>query len=190
MWHDILVVQVPVLEKILRTILVYATIVLLFRLTGKRGLAQLNTLDFAVLFLLSNVVQNAIIGSDNSVTGGAIGAVTLVAADNVLNRLIARSGWAAWLLEGSPTTVISDGRPVAREMRRLALRPQEIEHAVRTQHGDDITDVASGVLEPSGHLLVTLKPEEQNATKRDIETILARLARLETQIVAGRHGAR
>jgi uncharacterized membrane protein YcaP (DUF421 family) len=190
MWHDILVVQVPVLEKILRTILVYATIVLLFRLTGKRGLAQLNTLDFAVLFLLSNVVQNAIIGKDNSFTGGAVGAVTLIAADNVLNRLIGRSGWVARLLEGSPTTVISEGQPVAREMHRLALRPQEVEHAVRMQNGDTIADVASGVLEPSGQLLLTLKPEQQNATRGDIETVLTRLARLETQIVAGRHGAR
>jgi len=78
MWHAIFVIQIPVLEKIVRTVLVYATIVVLFRLAGKRGLATLNTLDFVVVFLLSNVVQNAIIGNDNSFSGGAIGAATLV----------------------------------------------------------------------------------------------------------------
>ncbi|WP_205862839.1 DUF421 domain-containing protein [Planosporangium thailandense] len=183
-------VQVPVLEKVLRTILVYATIVLLFRLTGKRGLAQLNTLDFTVLFLLSNVVQNAVIGNDTSFSGGAIGAVTLVATSNALNWLIAHSGRAARVLEGTPTTVIADGRPVMREMRRLALRPEEIAHAVRMQHGDDLADVATGVIEPSGQLMVTLKPAERTATRHDIEDVLDRLTRLETRIAAEHNRAR
>jgi uncharacterized membrane protein YcaP (DUF421 family) len=81
--------QIPILEKILRTVLVYVLIVVLFRLTGKRGLAGLNTFDFVVIFLLSNVVQNAIIGSDNSLLGGAVGAVTLVVVNTAVNRLIA-----------------------------------------------------------------------------------------------------
>src|ERR1039457_4223209 len=70
MWHDMFVIQIPIAEKILRTVLVYATILILFRLTGKRDLATLNMFDFAVLFLLSNVVQNAIIGNDTSLLGG------------------------------------------------------------------------------------------------------------------------
>jgi uncharacterized membrane protein YcaP (DUF421 family) len=69
-WHSMFVVQIPVLEKILRTVLVYATILILFRLTGKRDLATFNMFDFVVMFLLSNVVQNAIIGSDSSLSGG------------------------------------------------------------------------------------------------------------------------
>jgi len=105
MWNQIFVVQVPVLEKIVRTVLVYATIALLFRLTGKRGLANLNTLDFVVIFLLSNVVQNAVIGNDTSFSGGAIGAVTLVALNAAVHRLVARSPRAARILEGTSTTV-------------------------------------------------------------------------------------
>ena len=79
MWHSMFAVQIPILEKILRTVLVYATILILFRLVGKRDLATLNLFDFVVLFLLSNVVQNAIIGNDTSLLGGIIGAVTLPA---------------------------------------------------------------------------------------------------------------
>lgn len=98
MLHGMLVLQVPVAEKLLRTVLVYATIVLLFRLTGKRELAGLNTLDFVVLFLLSNVVQNAIIGSDNSFSGGAIGAATLVGVNAAVNRVVVASPTVArWL---------------------------------------------------------------------------------------------
>src|ERR1039458_6753472 len=157
MWHAMFVGQISVTEKILRTVIVYALIAVLFRLTGKRGLAGLNTLDFVVIFLLSNVVQNAVIGNDLSCSGGAIGAVTLVAINAGLNRLIARSPRAARLLEGTSTTVIEDGVVVAPAVRRLALRPQELEHAVRLQNGDSIDEMERGVLEPSGQLILTLK---------------------------------
>ena len=73
MWHDMFVIQIPIVEKVLRTVLVYATILVLLRITGKRDLATLNMFDFTVLFLLSNVVQNAIIGNDTSLWAGSSG---------------------------------------------------------------------------------------------------------------------
>ena len=73
MWHDMFIEQIPVAEKILRTVIVYALIAVLFRFTGKRGLASMNTFDFVVIFLLSNVVQNALIGNDSSLIGGLVG---------------------------------------------------------------------------------------------------------------------
>jgi uncharacterized membrane protein YcaP (DUF421 family) len=81
MWNDMFVVAVPVLEKILRPVIVYLALVVLLRIFGKRELAQLNPFDLVVLLSLSNTVQNAIIGNDNSVSGGLIGAVTLLAAN-------------------------------------------------------------------------------------------------------------
>ncbi len=182
MWHEIFVVQVPVAEKVLRTVFVYATIVLLFRLSGKRGLASLNTLDFVVIFLLSNVVQNAIIGNDTSFTGGAIGAATLVAVNAAVNRLVLHSPRAARLLEGKPTTVIKDGVPQEPAMRRLALRAQDLEHAVRLQNGDSVDEMQTGVLEPSGQLVLSLKPAEQSATKADVDQILTRLAAIDARL--------
>lgn len=182
MWHAIFVIQIPVIEKIVRTILVYAVILVLFRLAGKRGLASMNTLDFVVIFLLSNVVQNAIIGNDLSVTGGAIGAAALVAINAGVNRLVAHSNLAARLLEGTPTTVIADGEPVVQEIRRLALRRGDLEHAVRIQNGDDLASVETGILDTSGHLILTLKAAEQVATKRDIDEILERLAGLQARL--------
>ena len=186
MWHEIFVVQVPIAEKVVRTVLVYATIVLLFRLSGKRGLASLNTLDFVVIFLLSNVVQNAIIGNDQSWSGGAIGAATLVAVNAAVNRLIARSPRAARILEGKSTTVIKDGATVPEAVRHLALRPVDLEHAVRMQNGDSVEEMQRGVLEPSGHLILTLKPSEQSASKGDIAILLARLDAIEARLGADR----
>jgi len=174
-WQSMFAVQIPILEKVLRTVLVYATIVLLFRLVGKRDLAVLNTFDFVVIFLLSNVVQNAIIGSDNSFSGGVIGAVTLVGVNDLVNRWLASSASAARLLEGRPTTVIENGQFIPRALRRLSLRPEEVEHAVRMQNGDDITEIGTGRMEPAGQLVLTLKPGEQSANKDDIARLNARL---------------
>jgi uncharacterized membrane protein YcaP (DUF421 family) len=179
MWHDMLSVQIPILEKILRTILVYALIVVLFRVAGKRGLASLNTFDFVVIFLLSNVVQNAIIGNDNSLLGGAIGAVTLIAMNALMNRWLVSDERAVRLLEGTPTTIIEDGRLLTRPLKRLGLRPEEIKHAIRVQNGDSISDVALGRLESNGQLVIVLKPSEQNATRRDVIELENRLAAIE-----------
>jgi uncharacterized membrane protein YcaP (DUF421 family) len=179
MWHDMFVEQIPLAEKILRTVLVYALIVVLFRLTGKRGLASLNTFDFVVIFLLSNVVQNAIIGADQSLLGGMVGAVTLMVVNVAVDRLIAASALAARLFEGQPTTVIRDGRILDSALRRLGMRASEIEHAVRLQNADDIAQIETGSLDPSGQLLLTLRPSEQSATKADVAEITDRLRRIE-----------
>jgi uncharacterized membrane protein YcaP (DUF421 family) len=188
MWHDMLSVQIPIVEKVLRTVAVYVLIVLLFRVAGKRGLANLNTFDFVVIFLLSNVVQNAIIGSDNSLLGGVIGAVTLVAINALLNRWLAVDERAVRLLEGTPTTVIDDGLLRTRALRRLALRPGEVKHAIRVQNGEAISDVALGRLEPDGQFVIVLKPSEQNATRGNIADLETRLAAIEDLLstLAGR----
>lgn len=187
MWHDLFAIQLPVLEKIVRTVLVYAVIVALFRFSGKRGLANLNTLDLAVVLLLANVVQNAIIGSDDSITGAAIGALTLVMLNSALNHGLVRSDWLSGLIEGRETTVIEDGQFVRRSMRRLGLRSSELNHAVRLQNGDDVEDIQTGCLEPGGQLVLTLRSAEQSATKGDIAELQAQLANIQSTLGALTH---
>lgn len=187
MWHHILVMHISVAEKLLRTVLVYALVAVLIRVTGKRGLAGLNTLDIAVVFLLSNVVQNAIIGDDVSVWGGAIGAVTLVAVDELLNRLSVNRAWFARIFDGRETTLIEDGKELPQAIRRVGLRSADLTHALRLQNGDDPDEVQTAVLDATGHLVVTLKQKERNATKGDIERLEAQLARIEAQLGHTRH---
>lgn len=182
MWHSMFAVQIPLLEKILRTVLVYTTILILFRLTGKRDLATLNLFDFVVLFLLSNVVQNAIIGNDTSLLGGIIGAATLVAVNAALNRWIAVSDRVARVLEGKSTTIIENGRFLPGAAKRLSLRPIDIERAIRVQNGDDIKEIATGLMEPNGQLVLTLKQEEQNASKGDITAISTQLKAMQASL--------
>jgi uncharacterized membrane protein YcaP (DUF421 family) len=183
-WHAMFVEQIPLAEKIVRTVITYVLIAVLFRLTGKRGLANLSTFDFIVIFLLSNVVQNAIIGNDDSLVGGVIGALTLVAVNTVVNRLIVVNPVIARVFEGRATTVISDGHVLDGALRRLGVRRSEIEHAIRLQNGDDASEVELGSLEPGGQLVLTLKTAEQTATKADVQAISDRLRRIEDLLSA------
>lgn len=175
MWHDMFSQQIPLLEKVLRTILIYALIAFLLRVTGKRGLSGLNSLDIVVMVLLSNVVQNAIIGPDDSVTGGAIGAVTLIAVNSLLNRAAVHNDTLGRVLDGSDTTVIRDGEADQRLVRRLGLRRKELDHAVRLQNADSIEQVKHGVLTPDGQFVISLKEAEQSATKADVAALRTQL---------------
>src|ERR1700722_4095468 len=100
---------VPVIEKLLRPVVVYLVLVILLRIFGKRELAQLNPFDLVVLLSLSNTVQNAIIGDDNSVTGGIIGAFSLLAINWFVVRLLFRSPKLTRALEGRSVVLIQDG---------------------------------------------------------------------------------
>lgn len=189
-WNDLFVIQIPILEKVLRTVVVYAVMLVLFRLAGKRGLASLNSFDFAVVFLLSNVVQNAVIGQDNSLLGGIVGAVTLVAANAGLNRLSVQFPRIATLFEGTPTAVIENGRLDDRALRHLSIRPAEVEFAVKLQNGDEVNDIQDARLDPGGHLVLTLKPEQRSATRGDLASLSDRLATIEQLLREGPNGER
>ncbi len=179
MWHDLFVNQIPFLEKVFRTVAVYALILVIFRMIGKRSISALNTMDFVVMFLLSNVVQNAIIGNDDSFVGGAIGAITLVAVNSLVDRLAYNYPAFRRLIEGNAVDVISDGQAEEAALRRLGMRAEELDRAIRLQNGDDITEVATGTLEPGGQLVLTLKPEDQAADQGDIAALRAQLDRIE-----------
>src|SRR5271169_3783945 len=110
MFDQMFHLPIPLLEKILRPIIVYLALILLLRVFGKRELAQLNPFDLVVLLSLSNTVQNAIIGDDNSVTGGIIGAFGLLAINWLVVRTLYSSPRLTRALEGRSTLLISDGK--------------------------------------------------------------------------------
>ena len=109
MWQDMFALGVPLLEKIVRPVLVYAFLVAGLRLAGKRELAQLNPFDLVVLLTLSNTVQNAIIGNDNSVTGGVIGATALLILNYWVNRLLYGHERLERLVEGDADLLVDNG---------------------------------------------------------------------------------
>src|SRR6266487_3321807 len=130
---DLWTLGVPVAEKVVRTVLVYGGLAVLLRVAGKRNLAQLNSFDLVVVLLLSNVVQNAIIGDDNSLTGGLLGAVVLVAVNASVVRGVARAPRLGRWFEGSATVLVRDGRIDEAALRREGLRRSDVLAAVRRQ---------------------------------------------------------
>ena len=119
--NDLWAFQIPPLEKVLRTVLVYLAILVIVRVAGKRLLAQMNSLDLVVVLLLSNVVQNAIIGDDNSLVGGVLGAVVLVTANAGLERIAQVFPAFRRVVEGRPTPVVRDGEVIDGALDRLGM---------------------------------------------------------------------
>jgi uncharacterized membrane protein YcaP (DUF421 family) len=184
MWNDLMSMGIPLVEKVVRTVAVYVGIALLLRLFGRRDLAQFTTFDLIVVLLLSNVVQNAIIGPDNSLLGGLIGATVLIAANAVLVRIGTSSDMTERIFEGNPTTIATDGAFDEGRLRRLGLRAHDVTAALRAQGAMTVADVEQAQLMPSGTFVVKLKDEAQQATRGDIQRLLDRLDALEARLAS------
>lgn len=156
--------NLSVVEKMARPVLIYLFLVVGLRLAGKRELAQMNPLDLIVLLTLSNTVQNAIIGNDNSVTGGVIGAATLLAANFAMNRLTYRSETADRLVNGAPVPLIVNGDIQEENLAREMISPEELAAVARKQGIRGLDDVEVAILEASGVISVL----ERTPNDRDL----------------------
>lgn len=184
--HDLTHIDISVTEKVVRTIAVYLAIAVLLRIAGKRDLAQLNTFDLVVVLLLSNVVQNSIIGPDNSLLGGLLGAAVLLAVNGVLVRLSFASGTFARVFEGTDTVVVKDGRYDERALAQEGLRRADLLSALKKQGAADVSEVAEATLGAGGAIVVELRPEAAPATKADVAAIVAALERVEKRLASSK----
>ncbi|MGH2871277.1 MAG: DUF421 domain-containing protein [Solirubrobacteraceae bacterium] len=150
MWHDMFALGTSVGEKVIRSVVIYLFLLVAFRVFGKRELGQASTLDLAVLVLVANAVQNGIIGNDVSITGAVIGALVLFGLNAIFAWASYRFSWLSWLLEGSPTTLISDGEPVRRTLRREQISLPEMRAMARRQGFADLSEVHTAILETNG----------------------------------------
>jgi uncharacterized membrane protein YcaP (DUF421 family) len=174
-WHDVWHMGISAGEKAVRTVLVYGALLFLLHLAGKRQLAQLNSFDLVVLLLLSNVVQNAVIGSDNSLTGGLLGAAILVAANYVLVRTAFMSPRFGKALQGGATLLYEHGEFDERALRREAVTKEDLVAALRRQ-GLELDDVEKVELEPEGTFNATPKP------KPKLEDVMRKLDAIERKL--------
>lgn len=188
MFSELFTIDTSVADKVLRTVAVYAGILLLLRLGGRRDLAQLSTFDLVVVLLLSNVVQNAIIGPDNSLVGGLLGALVLLMVNAVWSRLVGLSPKLVRWAEGQPVTLVSDGRYLDRALSREGIRRADLERGLRMQGADHVSEVDTAVLNPGGSIVVTLRESEQNASVGDLDALRQHLdqglARIEAHMAA------
>ena len=149
-WKDMFVLAVPILEKILRPIAVYFFLIVSLRLSGKRELVQLNPFDLVVLLTLSNTVQNAIIGDDNTVTGGVIGATSLLIVNYLVVRFLYNHRKLDQLVEGRADVLVEDGKVRMGNLKRELITMAQLEAAARKQGFESVGEVQQCVLEPGG----------------------------------------
>ncbi len=157
--HGVFNLHLAIDEKILRSLLVFIFLAVALRLGGKRELGQLNVLDLAVLLLVSNALQNALIGNDNSVTGGVIGASTLFVANYLFVRLTFSNARARRILEGTPRVLLRNGRPDHDALRKEAITETELVNVVLEKGFSELSDVGLVVLETNGQMVV-LPPDQ------------------------------
>jgi uncharacterized membrane protein YcaP (DUF421 family) len=172
----------PVAEKVIRPVVVYAFLIVGLRLAGKRELAQLNPFDLVVLLTLSNAVQNAIIGDDNSITGGIIGATTLLAVNHIVVRYLYNHKRIDRLVEGDSDVLIADGVIDTSRLKRELITMSEFESAAHKQGFGSLDEVDRAILEPGGTICFIGKRPTPEGRRHD--ELLDRLDALAAQVRA------
>ena len=189
MWRHLMSPEVSIVEKMVRPLIVYIFLLVGLRLAGKRELAQLSSMDLIVLLTLSNTVQNAIIGPDNSLSGGLIGAATLLAINAFAVRFLYRHERIDRLIEGEPTTLIENGRLCEQHLREELMTKQELEIAAHKQGFSSLDQVDKAVLETGGTVTFvgkkpTVDEERHGALTARLDTITKQLEALTAAVAA------
>jgi len=171
-------IPIPIAEKLIRPVLVYGFLVLLLRLFGKRELAQLNPFDFVVLISLSNTVQNAIIGDDNSVAGGFIGAFALMLCNYLVVRFLFKHRRLDQIVEGEPAVLIRNGKLQHKNLARELITASELDVVARRQGFDGVNTLEECTIEPGGTFVMKSKePTKDDARYTEIVKMLGELSR-------------
>jgi uncharacterized membrane protein YcaP (DUF421 family) len=189
MFESMLRPEVSIFEKMLRPFVVYFFLLIGLRLAGKRELAQLNAMDLVVLLTLSNTVQNAIIGPDNSLSGGLIGAVTLLAVNYAVVRFLFSHDKVDRIVEGEPAVLIEGGKLCEDQLRRELVTHEELIVAAHKQGFASLDLVEQAVLEPGGAISFVAKTPpidelRHGEVKRELAAIAEQLAELRTLVAA------
>ena len=157
--------QVQWWEIVLRTLVIYAVVLVLLRFAGKRELGQMTTFDLVVIILIANAVQNAMTGPDTTITGGVLAATTLIVANVAVSRVFRQVPSLARLFTGSPTLLVEDGKVLEENLKREHVSLEELQMAVREHGIEDLKDVALAVLEVDGAISIVHKGEYGRAAR-------------------------
>jgi uncharacterized membrane protein YcaP (DUF421 family) len=161
------------LQIVGRSVVVYLFIIIAIRIAGKKELAQLSVIDLVFILLISNSVQNAMVGPDNSLLGGIIAAASLFLVNIILKFVTYRYKKANKLLEGAPVLLIHNGKLIESNLKKERIPLEEIEAAVREHGVDKIKDVNLAVLEIDGNIsIISDNYKKQSSRKRKSHKII------------------
>jgi uncharacterized membrane protein YcaP (DUF421 family) len=149
------------MDSVLRSAAIYVVLLLVFRISGKRSLAQITTFDFVLLLVIGEATQQALLGDDFSVTTGVTVIVTLVLIDIGLSLAKRRSKLVDKLLDDVPLVILMDGEPLYKRMRKTRVSEDDILMAARELQGlERLNQIKYAVLERNGTISIIPKPGE------------------------------
>lgn len=167
-------------EKIIRPILVYFSLILLLRIFGNREMAELNPVDFVLLLLISESVQNAIIGDDTSLSGGIVGVTVLLGISFLTSYLKYRSKRIETLLEGEPRTLIENGEIKKDAIKREMMTEEDLDVIAHEENLESAKEIEKLVLNPNGTFLVNGKDDIKDREFK--KEVLGKIEKLTEQI--------
>jgi len=154
---NIFIPDIPLIEKVARAVIVYLFLLIAFRLAGKRQLGQLTPFDLVVVLIISNVLQNAMIGNDNSLGGGLLGAMVILLLNAFVAWLTFRYKWVDRIFEHNPTVLVRHGRILRENLRRERVTLGELRMALRMSGVTSLEDVRYAILEETGEVSVVTR---------------------------------
>lgn len=181
-WNSAVIPGISILEKIIRAVIIYFFVIVGLRIFGKRELAQLNPFDIVVLFLLSNTVQNSLIGNDNSLTGGLIGAAALFIIDYIIVRFIYSNKKAENILEGSSNILVENGVIKTENLKKELITIAELEMSAHKQGFGSLEEIERSEIDPDG--AVTFIPKKPTPNEEHYQELLSRIDILTQEVIA------
>jgi uncharacterized membrane protein YcaP (DUF421 family) len=183
---DLFQLDISIVEKVIRSVAVYVFLLVVFRLAGKRQLAQINTMDLIVLLTISNTVQNAIIGPDTSLLGGLIGAAALVGANALLVHFLYKKPELSKLIEGTPTILMENGQLIEAHLKSEEVTQQELLETAQQQGYASLDELETITLETSGNLsFIPRKPTNEDLRYKEVldrlEALMSELSQLKME---------
>ncbi|AEV62933.1 DUF421 domain-containing protein [Pseudomonas ogarae] len=146
------------MDSVLRATAIYLALLVLFKIAGRRSLAELTTFDFVLLMIIGEATQQALLGDDFSLTNALMVIVTLIAIDVGLSLLKQRSQWVSQLIDGGPTVIVEDGRILQGRMRHARLVEADIMEAARSSQGiETLEQIKFAIIERNGKISVIAK---------------------------------
>jgi uncharacterized membrane protein YcaP (DUF421 family) len=159
-------------EIILRSVVVYLVILAGFRLAGKRHISQLSLVDFALILLISNAVQNAMVGNDSSLVGGIIAALSLLATNLILTRFIFKSKMTREFFVGEPKLLVRNSLIIQSAMDKEEMSEEDLTEAIREHGFDSLKDVRTAILELDGSISIIPYPQNGEHIEHHLAPIL------------------
>ena len=154
----------PILDIVLRSLAVYFFMVIAVRVFGKNQLSQLNAGDVILLLLISNAVQNAMVGPNNTLLGGIVAALVLFVANFIVKKFIFKSKFVKELIEDRPYILVKDGKIFQDVLKKVQISEDELEESVHEHGIETVAEVKLAILEVDGNISVVSIDKNSNQT--------------------------